>query len=175
MSIQAKITYAALLCLSPVAALAEIDPAPYRAEFEACLDQATDPDALRDCGGKATHSCQLVEDEEHAAPGSACAVMERQLWDAYLATLVEKNLRHAQSRDASEAKYAGEASAVWAPSLQEAQRVWEQHREAQCALEAARWGSDALGPVQRDNCLRLMSTERVIYLSKARAQWTIDN
>lgn len=168
MTTQARITCAALLGLSPVVASAEINPAPYRAVFDACVVDGAKMADLNRCIGEASDLCQGREDDGYSTVGMMfCALMERDLWDEKLNTAYQEQMTLARMIDQKSAQYSDDAYANLEDSLRDAQRAWITFRDAQCALEYARWGSGSMRNIIGADCHLTMTAERTIYLMTA--------
>lgn len=150
-------------------AVAQVDPAPYRTEFDACLAQADGAQMLQACMGQASTACQTQEVDGDSTIGLMfCALMERDLWDEALNIEYQDQIAFAADLDRKEREYGNANFAIQQESLRNAQRAWIPFRDAQCTLEYAQWGSGSMRNVAAAQCNLRMTADRVIYLKTAR-------
>lgn len=162
------IRVAVLLCLALPAHAQTVDPAPYRAGFEACLAQPqTSQEEHRACVGQVSATC--MEDTGYStAEMSGCIGLEIRLWDDLL------NAEWPRHRDV--AKGLGDAgkqtgdTALTDPDdlLLTAQRAWIAYRDADCAAAGARFTGGTMAILVRGSCRLDHTANRVLDL---RAQW----
>ncbi|MFD2172520.1 lysozyme inhibitor LprI family protein [Rhodobacter lacus] len=134
----------------PAAATADI-PAAVQDCFAEYNPRAEGPSCL----GQAAQGC-MGAGAETTANMIACIGAETAAWDGIL-----------------NAEYKARKAEMGAPgladTLQAAQRAWIAFRDAECALEIARWGDASLSGVVGANCLMEMTAARAADLRDKKA------
>jgi uncharacterized protein YecT (DUF1311 family) len=144
-----------LLLLLPMAAAAEGTDG-----IRACMADADTPAA---CIGTLSRDCIAArEDGETTLGMTECIAEETAAWDALLnaqyAAIMDLFRMQDASGDVLGADLTREAT------LRAAQRAWIRFRDADCTMQAARYGQGSLGRVAAANCVMGMTAERTIEL-----------
>ncbi|WGH77629.1 lysozyme inhibitor LprI family protein [Jannaschia ovalis] len=154
-----------LLGLAAPAGAQNLDPAPWRGGFDACVAGAADATALIACKGLAARACMDGAEGGMTQLGmTECTAMEGALWDELLNADWPRHRDWARAADATEAEIFGDAFSDRADALLAAQRAWIAFRDAQCRLEYAAWGSGSMRSLAAASCVGDMTAERVIVL-----------
>ena len=127
----------------------QVNPA-YVAE---CLRNAGPGDIAPRCLGHAAKLCQQQPGGDTTIGISECLQSEAAAWDGYL------NRAYGTLRAAYRRQGGGMAEA-----LLKAQRAWIGFRDAQCALDYARWGDGSMRTIAAANCQMTMTAGRAIDL-----------
>ena len=157
-----RLTLAALVALLPAAVMAQDLPADALAGVEAAVRSCFaeyDPYAGGpSCLGQAAQGCMAATDQSTLST-IACIGAETQVWDDLL------NTEYKARRSEMLAQGAGLTDKLLA-----AQRAWLTFRDAECALEVARWGEGTLAGVVGANCMMEMTAARAAQLRDKKAQ-----
>lgn len=152
----------ALLALAPAASLAQDLPSAATEGLEASVRSCfADYDPLAggpSCLGQAAQACLGATDQSTLST-VACIGAETAVWDDLLNT--EYKARRAEML----AQGPGLTD-----KLLDAQRAWIAFRDAECALEVARWGDGTLAGVVGANCVMEMTAARATQLRDKKAQ-----
>lgn len=152
------------LLLAAPATAQQIDPSPWRAEFQACTKDASTTE-LQACRGKIAERCSDETEGGWSNLGmTACIRVEGQLWDELLNEEWGMVTIWAENGDISEAEFFGEQFSGRSKALLSAQRAWIAFRDAECELQYARWGSGSMRHPSHAACVSDMTAERVIAL-----------
>lgn len=150
------------LALSPLAAAAQDLPAAALADVESTVRACfADYDPLADgpsCLGQGAQGCTAATDESTMAM-IGCISAETTVWDDLLNT-------EYKARRAEMLAQGGGLN----DKLLDAQRAWIAFRDAECALEVARWGDGTLAGVVGANCLMEMTAARAAQLRDKKAE-----
>ena len=129
-----------------------------------CLAGAADP---ADCVGSTIEACVAALPGGETTVGIvACIGAETEAWDARLNAEYRTTMAEFETLDATGDVVA--ADFTRADRLREAQRAWIAFRDAECALQYARWGMGTLRQVAGANCLLEETGERALELSQMR-------
>lgn len=135
-----------------------------------CLAQA-EPEAQHACIGVAATACMEGEEGGQSTLGmSMCTDAETGIWDARLNAEYDRTMGAAQAMDAEDLEIFPEY-ARRADALRTAQRAWIAFRDAECALEYARWGAGSMRHVSGATCHLQLTAERAIELRAKREIW----
>jgi len=135
-------------CLPAAAPAQEVDPA----IVTDCLAHALPGEVAPRCLGAAANACQAAGHETTLGI-SACIQAETAAWDAHL---------NDQYR-ALRAELAAQEPDL-TTALRDAQRAWIAFRDAQCALDYARWQGGSIRTIVAANCMMTMTAQRTIEL-----------
>ncbi len=118
----------------------------------ACFDGAARGATAPDCLGRASEACQIPGYED--TPGIvACIDAETAAWHGILVEQYEYLMRFYRARG---------------PQLQnglrDAQRAWTGFRDAECALDQARWGEGSFRVIVAAHCRMTETAERALEL-----------
>lgn len=140
-------------------------PSVMRTAIEACLDAASaaggdaDGAGARSCVGQETAACIDRPENQTTTGMTACALAERDAWDALL-NLWWKPLRaHALKLDEASGDT---GSPPAAPMLQEAQRAWLAFRDAECAYDHALAGGGTIRQIYGAECQLRLTAARAL-------------
>jgi uncharacterized protein YecT (DUF1311 family) len=130
------------------------------ASVETCFGQAITSGDLT-CVGTASRHCQSISDGGQTTLGIVgCNGLEYVAWKIILDTEYKSALRVASESDAAEPSPPENATdAVW-----NSQRTWLAFRDAQCAMEYAKWGHGSMRNIASTLCLLHMTAERAVSL-----------
>lgn len=159
--------FAGLAVAPAQAATREKIPAPslIQAEIEGCLDAASaaggDPDGAgaRACIGRETDACISRPENQTTLGMTACALAERDAWDALLNAWWKPLRARALKLDEAAGDDAAPAAA---PALLEAQRAWLVFRDAECAYDDALGGGGTIRRIYAAGCLMRLTAERAL-------------
>ncbi len=156
----------ALLAAGP--ALAE-EARPLDVEaIRGCLDIAGNGAA--GCVGRVSEPCQAEAGGATTLGITGCEQREAAAWDVLLNEEYRATRAWAEAADRAEAEYAPEF-AVMAEALRDAQRAWIAYRDAECALDYARWGSGSMRHVAAAGCVLDMTAARAVELRDMREEY----
>ena len=130
------------------AAAQQVDPWAVRG----CFQAAGPGERAPRCLGQAANVCQS-QGHQTTLGMSACIQAETAVWDQML------NEAYGAARAALESQDAGLGTA-----LRDAQRAWIAYRDAECALEYARWAGGSIRTIVAANCLMTETAERALEL-----------
>lgn len=151
-----------LAALTPVIAQAQDLPTAALADVESTVRACfADYDPLAggpSCLGEAAQGCMAGTDESTVSM-IGCISAETIVWDDLL------NTEYKARRSEMLAQGAGLSDA-----LLDAQRAWIAFRDAECALEVARWGDGTLAGVVGANCAMEMTAMRAAQLRDKKAE-----
>ncbi|MFK7838147.1 MAG: lysozyme inhibitor LprI family protein [Sulfitobacter sp.] len=125
-----------------------VDPAVVRG----CFSDAFSGDGAPQCLGQAAEGC-LAGGDNSTLGIVQCIQGETALWDGLL------NEQYGQVRATLNAQ-----NPALGTALRDAQRAWIAYRDAECALEHARWGDASLRSIVAANCMMAETAERAIEL-----------
>ncbi len=132
--------------------------------LRACYDAADSTDGKAACEGQVSEQCMQTEKGGESNLGmTSCILAEYQTWDVLLNEEYQATLKDFEGMDADEREYAPEY-AIRVESLRAAQRIWVAYRDAECASQAAIWGSGSMRYPVGAGCLRGKTAERTIEL-----------
>ena len=118
------------------------------------------------CRGEVEAACRAARrDPDQAA--LACREAEVAAWRALLDETLPQAIATAAEGDGS----GRTAVAPFDASLHVAQAAWRDWAEAECALQAARWGDGGAAAQARAACARRLVAERVIALRVLAEGW----
>ena len=153
---------AAVLALTPALAAAQDLPPSATEGLEetvrACFADYNPYAGGPSCLGQAAQGCMAATDQSTLST-IACIGAETQVWDDLL------NTEYKARRSEMLAQGAGLTDKLLA-----AQRAWLTFRDAECALEVARWGEGTLAGVVGANCMMEMTAARAAQLRDKKAQ-----
>ncbi len=145
----------ALFLMLPLGATAE-----QADEIRACL---ADADVPGDCIGTVSSSCMEARDDGETTQGmTECIAEEASAWDGMLNAQYDAIMALFRMQDASGDVLSEDLTRE--ATLLAAQRAWITFRDADCTMQAARYGQGTLGRVAAANCLMSMTAERTIEL-----------
>ena len=90
-----------------------------------------------------------------------CHLREHRAWDVLLTEVYARVVGHAQAMDAEATR---PEFARYESSLRAAQRAWITLRDADCALEYARFGNGSMRHIANTACLSRQTAERTLFL-----------
>ncbi|MEC9433724.1 MAG: lysozyme inhibitor LprI family protein [Pseudomonadota bacterium] len=159
--------FASLAAIPAQTSAGEKIPAPslMQGEIEACLDAAAaaggDPDGAgaRACIGRETEACVSRPENQTTNGMAACALAERDAWDALLNSWWKPLRARALKLDEAAGDDAAPAAA---PALLEAQRAWLAFRDAECAYDDALGGGGTIRRIHAAGCLMRLTAERAL-------------
>lgn len=131
-----------------VANAQQVNPQTVRNCFAAAGPGVTAPSCL----GQASNTCQ-AQGHDTTIGISACIQAETAVWD----TLLNETYKRVRS----ELRARGGALP---DQLLAAQRAWITYRDAECALDYARWGDGSIRTIVGANCMMLETAERALEL-----------
>lgn len=151
-----------LLALAPLCAPAQDLPKAategLEAAVRACFAEYDPLAGGPSCLGQAAQGCMAATDQSTLST-VACIGAETQVWDDLLNTEYK----------ARRAEMLGQGAGL-NDKLLDAQRAWLAFRDAECALEVARWGDGTLASVVGANCMMEMTAARAAQLRDKKAQ-----
>lgn len=141
------------LCLALVLTL----PLPAAAQVVACLNAG----GGEQCIGQMSQTCMATRADGQTTVGmTQCVQDETAAWDAELNAAYQKVRSAFREQDAS-----GDVGPTpRADALLDAQRAWIAFRDAECALQYARWGMGSMRNIAAANCMMTFTAERTIEL-----------
>lgn len=152
----------AFAALVPLGAAAQDLPATALADVEntvrACFAEYDPLGSGPNCLGQGAQGCIAATDESTLSM-VGCIGAETQVWDDLLNT--EYKARRAEMLAQGEGL---------SELLLDAQRAWIAFRDAECALEVARWGNGTLATVVGANCAMEMTATRATQLRDKKAE-----
>ncbi len=130
------------------------------AEMRACLADAYE---AADCIGSLSRACMAERADGESTVGmTECIGLETKAWDTILNAQYQDVMGLFRAQDSSgdvlNEQMTREAT------LRAAQRAWIVFRDAECRMQAARYGQGSLGQVAAANCLMSMTAQRTIDL-----------
>lgn len=159
---------AVLLLTGLPAAATEHEVGLYGPVLRGCYEAAADVSARADCVGLMSTECMDSQEGGHSTLGMTyCLNAEAEVWDGFLNAEYRAAQDWVKAADADEAAHFP-AFAVRAEKLLAAQRAWIAFRDAECALEYARWGSGSMRNIAHADCVMRMTAERTIQLGRIR-------
>lgn len=154
-----------LLSLIASPALAE---APYDAFAEGivpCYEAATTEALAEACYGTAAQACMDGAPDGQTTYGMMqCLISESDAWDVLLNREYQFALDVARTGDSAESE--GATTPAREQTLRAAQRAWIAFRDANCAMEYARWGEGTMRMIAGADCRNRMTHERVMELRR---------
>lgn len=143
-------------------ALAEAPYDGFMGRVPDCVVSAASREDARACIGIGTQACiEGVPDGQTTVGMMQCAQAEADAWDALLNAEYQRARESARQGDAAEDRPEFQNAAQ---TLLEAQRAWIAFRDANCAMEYARWGSGSMRMTAGASCLLDMTAERTLDL-----------
>lgn len=132
-------------------------PLPAVAQVVQCLDAG----GGEGCIGQMTDACIASRPDGETTVGmTQCIQQETAAWDAELNAAYQRT--RASFRDADASGDVGPTSR--SDALLAAQRAWITYRDAECALQYARWDMGSMRNIAGANCLMGLTAERTIEL-----------
>jgi uncharacterized protein YecT (DUF1311 family) len=125
-------------------------------------------DAPLECLGAQTQACVGRLRAETTPAIVECIQSETRDWDAMLNREYKATMAAMRAEDATGDLL--DPAKTRADALRNAQRAWIAFRDAECGLQAIRWGRDALRAVAAANCLMEETAERALELRGMRGQ-----
>ena len=154
-----------LLLLPLQAAAQDIDAAPFRDRFAACLAQADSAEALRSCKDVVADACQSESEGGQSTLGiTTCYQIEAALWDEALNADWPGHMARAKASDDAYGDRQNGVFARYAETLLAAQRAWIAWRDAECSLSYASWGDGSMRNIAASTCMAHLTADRVIGL-----------
>ncbi|WP_102223076.1 lysozyme inhibitor LprI family protein [Acidimangrovimonas sediminis] len=141
-----------ILALLPGPALADgLSVAPRT--VEACYASALPGETAPKCLGAASNACQTLPGGDTTVGIVTCIGKETAVWD----TLLNRGYKKLRAGFRKQGNGLPEA-------LVKTQRAWIGFRDAQCALDYARWGNGSMRGIAAANCMMVMTAARAIEL-----------
>ena len=158
------------LVAGPVLAQPE-EIAKYGPLLEQCYTEAQGAEAKAQCKGAMSQACIVGEDGGETTLGmTSCAHAEMEVWDKFLNQEYQTTMAVYRKLDSDEALYFP-AYAMRVDNLRKTQVAWIAFRDAECALEYARWGSGSMRHIAGAVCLMEMTADRTIELLQMREEF----
>ncbi|MEM6825540.1 MAG: lysozyme inhibitor LprI family protein [Pseudomonadota bacterium] len=144
---------------------AEPDAAQVNA-LRACISGAEEP--FETCLDSLAAACRAAQEGGETTLGlTFCNATETAAWDILLNEEYRATRAWAEARDADERAYFPEFANL-ADALLEAQRAWIAHRDAECGLAYAMWGSGSMRHIAGTGCVLEMTARRTLELRALR-------
>jgi uncharacterized protein YecT (DUF1311 family) len=122
-----------------------------------------DADEPAHCIGTLSRDCMADRDDGETTMGmTECIAGETAAWDGLLNAQYQAVMAMFRMQDASGDVLSADLTRE--ATLRAAQRAWIRFRDADCTMQAARYGQGSLGRVAAANCLMGMTAERAIKL-----------